>query len=701
MAIAVLSTRYTLPLIDDVHITLRHSLNFAHGDGLVYNPGERLLGASSPVYALLLGALVPIFSNPVAPAIYLWALALGVAAFLLYRLSGRGPIGLGAAVVLCTDPGLLPVVGMETTFYVATLFAILASFERDRLQLVAFLLGLLPMIRPDGVFLIAAIVLVWLVDNRTSLGRAFVVRHARLFWLFLLPLAIWCIFATAYYGQPLPNSFIAKYHQSKVTWWWTDGLTFRNTLGVRLGEPRYRWLAIGGCAGALFALFHQDRVLRAASLFTVLYLTAFVVSRVPAYLNYFIPPFAMMTLVGARALGVAFDLIATRAGVERSKPWFVRARTGATAAVGIGSLIVVGRSSDLRLFQPLGPPDPRMAYVKIGRYLKDNVPRSASVAAMEIGIIGYYSGSKIVDFAGLVSPDVMPAIASGRRRYVLDTFHPDYVVARYPIPQLLEGGLTESELVADYRFLFGASGVGVFEVLRPKNGQWDVSADADRLNGYPGTVFIAKEHIDPNQRDALDRAVAPHGSIFVRSLAGETRDVSLKRYAYASFREAHVNAIEPLIEAPDVAGLSQLPSFEFDSPEERFGEWHDVTVRGPEESTLHVATRSADGYLAVPIAPFAPWFAGTLRIRMRVNRFSSCIDGGRQGKIFWVTDRDETWGARDKEIPFAVAADGQWHDIVIDLRERAAWNGSGIITHLRYDPLDCIADLDVDSFRIE
>jgi hypothetical protein len=702
LAIAVLSTRYSLPLIDDVHITLRHSLNFAAGNGLVYNRGERLLGATSPIYALLLGVLVPIFSNPVAAAIYVWPLALAVAALFVYQMSGRGPIGLAAAVVLCTDPQLLPVVGMETTFYVAVLFAIIALFERERLPLTAFLLGLLPMIRPDGVFLIAAVVIVWLVDNRASLNRAFAVRHARLLGLFLVPLVIWCVFATAYYGQPLPNSFVAKYHQSKVTWWWTDALTFRRTFGERLEVPRYQWLAIAGCAGAALALFRKDRVLRVGSLFTVFYVTAFVVSRVPNYPNYFIPPFAMMTLVGARGLGVLFELIASRAGIERSKSWFVRARAGATAAVGLGSLVVVGRGSDLRLFEPLGAPNPQMAYVQIGRYLKANVPPDASVAAMEIGIIGYYSGSKIVDFAGLVSPGVMPAVASGQRRYVLDTFHPDYVVARYPIPQALEGGLTESELAADYQFLFGASGVGVFRALRPpKGGHWDVSGDAERLNGYPGTVFIAKEYMDPDERDALDHAVAPHGSLFVRSLAGDARDVSLKRYAYASFREGHLNAIEPLSEASDVPVLSQLPDFEFDSPSERFGEWHDVTVRGPEESMLHVTTRSVDGYLSVPITPFAPWFAGTARIRMRVTRFTGCQNGGREGFIFWVTDRDETWGARDKSAPFSVPTDGEWHEIVIELRDRAAWNGSGIITNLRYDPLHCLADVDVDYFRIE
>src|ERR1041384_8245330 len=134
LAIAALATRYMTPLIDDAHITLRRAINLAHGNGLVYNPGERLLGATSPVYAILLAALVPIFSNSVVPAIYLWPVTLALAAWLAYRLVGRGPLGIVAGIVLCTDPGLYPIVGMETTFYVSILLAVLTLFEADRLD---------------------------------------------------------------------------------------------------------------------------------------------------------------------------------------------------------------------------------------------------------------------------------------------------------------------------------------------------------------------------------------------------------------------------------------------------------------------------------------------------------------------------------------------------------------------------------------
>jgi hypothetical protein len=228
-----------------------------------------------------------------------------------------------------------------------------------------------------------------------------------------------------------------------------------------------------------------------------------------------------------------------------------------------------------------------------------------------------------------------------------------------------------------------------------------VSADADRLNAHPGTFFIAKQRIDQGELDALDRAVAPHGSIVVRSLFRNERDVTFKRYAYASFREGHLEAIEPLMDDSEVEALSHLPRFEFDSPSESFDGWKDAETHSLGGSMLHVITSDPDSYLAVPIAPFAPWLAGSVSIRMRVTRFTDCPSAHADGALFWVTETDRSWGARDKLVPFSVVTDGEWHEIRLDLSDHAAWSGSGVIRELRFDPLHCVGTMDLDYFRIE
>src|SRR5438270_1577862 len=68
---------------DDAHISLRYATNLATGHGLVFNPGERVFGASTPLYVLLLalfarsGLPMPLFVGPAALA---WGKALSVLA---------------------------------------------------------------------------------------------------------------------------------------------------------------------------------------------------------------------------------------------------------------------------------------------------------------------------------------------------------------------------------------------------------------------------------------------------------------------------------------------------------------------------------------------------------------------------------------------------------------------------------------------
>ena len=43
--------------IDDAFITFRYARNLLNGAGFVYNPGEQVLGTTTPLYTLLMAAL--------------------------------------------------------------------------------------------------------------------------------------------------------------------------------------------------------------------------------------------------------------------------------------------------------------------------------------------------------------------------------------------------------------------------------------------------------------------------------------------------------------------------------------------------------------------------------------------------------------------------------------------------------------------
>ena len=54
-------------VVDDGLISLRYAWNLAHGNGLVWNPGERVEGITNPGWALYAAALAVIFDRRVLP----------------------------------------------------------------------------------------------------------------------------------------------------------------------------------------------------------------------------------------------------------------------------------------------------------------------------------------------------------------------------------------------------------------------------------------------------------------------------------------------------------------------------------------------------------------------------------------------------------------------------------------------------------
>ena len=61
--------------IDDAYITFRYARNILAGNGFLYNPGERILGTTTPLYTLTLVGLGALSGGAAAP--FPW-LALGV-----------------------------------------------------------------------------------------------------------------------------------------------------------------------------------------------------------------------------------------------------------------------------------------------------------------------------------------------------------------------------------------------------------------------------------------------------------------------------------------------------------------------------------------------------------------------------------------------------------------------------------------------
>jgi len=202
-------------VIDDAYITFRYARNLIEGQGLVYNPGERVLGTTTPLFSLIMAGF-GIVGGEQTP--YPWlALVVSAAAdcltclLLLHlgRITSFEKAGLAAAFIWAIHPYAVTfaIGGMETSLFVFLLMASGTAHAEKRRIPAALCASLAFITRPDAAILIGCLVLdrLWGILRRKEEWPAFTE------WLaLLLPAAGWYAFAWLYYGSPLPHSITAK-----------------------------------------------------------------------------------------------------------------------------------------------------------------------------------------------------------------------------------------------------------------------------------------------------------------------------------------------------------------------------------------------------------------------------------------------------------------------------------------------------------
>ena len=95
VALAILARLIPGPrTIDDAFITFRYARNILAGQGFVYNPGEAVLGTTTPLYTLLMAGLGALTGGVAAPfpqlALLVNALADAATCLMLVRAWGGG-----------------------------------------------------------------------------------------------------------------------------------------------------------------------------------------------------------------------------------------------------------------------------------------------------------------------------------------------------------------------------------------------------------------------------------------------------------------------------------------------------------------------------------------------------------------------------------------------------------------------------------
>ena len=215
-----LLTLLFLPIrtIDDAFITFRYARHLADGNGLVFNLGERVEGATSLSWTLLLAA-VETLRLPVEPAAFVLGVSFALLAlreaYLLGRGLGASPAACLAAVALVAVHGRFWLVagnGLEGGLF-AFLVVLVArkTIEEADTRLIGVLLGLLFMTRPESLVVLPIVAGYQLLGTSESAERT--EARTRAVTLSVAALAVVgavTIWRLGYYGALLPNSVAAK-----------------------------------------------------------------------------------------------------------------------------------------------------------------------------------------------------------------------------------------------------------------------------------------------------------------------------------------------------------------------------------------------------------------------------------------------------------------------------------------------------------
>lgn len=428
---------------EDAFITFRYADHLAQGLGMVFNPGERVLGTSSALYTLLLAMLSWIGIDVVDAGGLVYAACLSATGYIVARHLGRcGYPNAGVAFALMAVWGVggtFRFFGMETALYMLLIVASVSKAARataadENPWGLGVLLGLTCLTRYDGMVVAFVIGLfLWARRRRPPWSEAFIATSI---------FGIWLLFAWLYFGSPLPNTLGAKAGDSSVVSYlaasWRDlrvaifsPLQYRSVL---LTWPwRFALLALLALPTLIWGrrLVSRQRSLWMWPGITVLLLLGYALIGPPKEHSWYQMPSLYCLL--------AFLVAAWGEGLRNvPKRW--------TTAIALFGLLISALAIPFsapregRFHQATGPPGRIPAYRQFADWILQRNLSDTSILTHEPGFLTFHSGQRAIDAAGLVSRDIYFHGPRARRSglfELIDRFAPDFLVLRQDHPSVL------------------------------------------------------------------------------------------------------------------------------------------------------------------------------------------------------------------------------------------------------------------------
>ncbi len=426
--------------LDDAWIHQTYARNLGEKGEWSFIPGQSSAGSTAPLWSALI-ALGYLLDIPYK----WWTYGIGVTALIatawlavdLFRTRDRalGEWGIGLAALLLLEWHLVwaALSGMETillSFLSVLVFWVLAQ-EALNFFSVGVLIGVGIWVRPDALTLLLPVIWIILIMYKGNIRQ---IRTALLRIIVGIsgPFLIYLTMNLTVAGSVWPSTYYAKQ---------VEYIALRQSPLIF----RYFGQVSAITAGALFimlpgillyviqAITSRSWARLAPILWTGAYIGAYAL-RLPAtyqHGRYVIPTIPILLAVGCEGMRNWYS----HNGGSRARRFIHRVWIISLAAV----VVIFWWQGSQAYAQDVAIIETEM--VKASRWVAENTELDSSIAAHDIGALGYFGERMIIDLAGLVTPEVIPIIRSEvELESFLDQNSADYLMT-FPgwYPHLISG----------------------------------------------------------------------------------------------------------------------------------------------------------------------------------------------------------------------------------------------------------------------
>jgi hypothetical protein len=445
--------------LDDTWIHLTYARNLAEHGEWAFRLGDHSAGSTAPLWTALLAIG---FLLKLAP--YVWTYLLG---WVVLTLLGIHAEKIARKLVVAYQPripwvGLFfvfewhltwsAVSGMETLLHGLITFVVLTALLNGSRRYLALglLAGLSVWVRPDGLTLLGPILFTavlsegsWSARGQTLLKT--LIGFGALFFPYLL-------FNLALSGNPMPNTFYAKQAEYGADWLARPLIERVSDYLLPMIVSPFLVLIPSALIWLVKRIHAGSWGTLAGSMWFIGYIAIYFM-RLPAYQHgrYIVPALLIMYLWGL--LGLIEIINSSTSNNFVMNFWKVITVVLCLAFVFLGARTY---AVDVAFIES--------EMVAAAKWAAKNLPSDAVLAVHDIGAMGYFDGHKLIDLAGLISPEVVSFIRNQTKvAEYLDEENADYLVT---FPEFYRELVSQHERIysthGPYAPALGGENIGIY-----------------------------------------------------------------------------------------------------------------------------------------------------------------------------------------------------------------------------------------------